>query len=157
MPEDCHRRRRRAFRAFNWRPILSCSPSLSCTWRQKNREKKQKKQKNNEKRRKNWKKKRKKWVNKTRRSTMRPQATFSFFIFLQLFHFFTLLVAPSSSSLLPPRPSFLLVPPSSLFLFLPRPALSQSLRIHKRPFFIEFDKSVTDGPTNGPTDGLTLL
>ena len=40
---------------------------------------------------------------------MRPQATFSFFIFLQLFHF----VAPSSSSLLPPRPSFLLVPPSS--------------------------------------------
>ena len=32
---------------------------------------------------------------------MRPQATFSIFIFLQLFHFFTLLVAPSSSSLLP--------------------------------------------------------
>ena len=42
---------------------------------------------------------------------------FSFFIFLQLFHFFTLLVAPSSFlliapsswSLLPPRPSFFLV------------------------------------------------
>ena len=45
---------------------------------------------------------------------MRPQATFSFFIFLQLFHLFTLLVAPSSSSLLPPRPSFLLLPLSSL-------------------------------------------
>ena len=86
---------------------------------------------------------------------MRPQATFSFFIFLQLFHFFTLLVAPSSSSLLPPRPSFLLVPPSSLFLFLPRPALSQSLRIHKRPFFIEFDESVTDQPTDQRTDGRT--
>ena len=86
---------------------------------------------------------------------MRPQATFSFFILLQLFHFFTLLVAPSSSSLLPPRPSFLLVPPSSLFLFLPRPALSQSLRIHKRPFFIDFDESVTDQRTNGPTNGRT--
>ena len=75
--------------------------------------------------------------------------------FFQLFHFFTLLVAPSSSSLLPPRPSFLLVPPSSLFLFLPRPALSQSLRIHKRPFFIDFDESVTNGPTDGPTDRRT--
>ena len=86
---------------------------------------------------------------------MRPQATFSFFIFLQLFHFFTLLVAPSSSSLLPPRPSFLLVPPSSLFLFLPRPALSQSLRFHKRPIFIEFDESVTDRPTDGRTNRRT--
>ena len=100
---------------------------------------------------------------------MRPQATFSFSIFLQLLHFFTLLVAPcsssllaprrslllvapSSSSLLPPRCSFLLVPPSSLFLFLPRPAQSQSFRIHKRPFFIDFDESVTDGRTNGPTN-----
>ena len=87
---------------------------------------------------------------------MRPQATFSFFIFLQLFHFFTLLIAPSSSSsLLPPRPSFLLVPPSSLFLFLPRLALSQSLRIHKRPFFIDFDESVTDGRTNQRTNQRT--
>ncbi len=73
---------------------------------------------------------------------------------LQLFHFF-ILVAPSSSPRLPPRPSFLLVPPSSLFLFLPRPALSQSLRIHKRPFFIEFDESVTDGRTDQRTDGTT--
>ena len=94
-------------------------------------------------------------INKTRRSTMRPQATFSFFIFLQLFHFFTLLVAPSSSSLLPPRPSFLLVPLSSLSLFLPRPELSESFRIRKRPFFTEFDESVTDQPTNGPTDQRT--
>ncbi len=46
-----------------------------------------------------------------------------------------------------------------LFLFLPRPALSQSLRIHKRSSFIGFDESVTDrrtdGPTNQPTDGRT--
>ena len=35
---------------------------------------------------------------------MRPQATFSFFIFLQLLHFFTLLVAPSSLSIFSPRP-----------------------------------------------------
>ena len=76
----------------------------------------------------------------------------SFFIFLQLFHFFTLLVAPSSSSLLPPRPSFLLVPLSSLSLFLPRPELSESFRIRKRPFFTEFDESVTDRRTDGPTD-----
>ena len=52
-------------------------------------------------------------VNKTRRSTMRPQATFSFFIFLQLFRFFTLLIAPSSSSLLSPHYSCFVVAPSS--------------------------------------------
>merc|ERR1712002_1365915 len=91
--------------------------------------------------------------NKTRRSTMRPQATFSFFILLQLFYFFTLLIPPSSSSLLPPRPSFLLVPPSSLSLFLPRPALSESFRIRNWPFFIDLDESVTDQPTNGRTNG----
>ena len=67
----------------------------------------------------------------------------------------TLLVAPSSSSLLSPRPSFLLAPPSPLFLFLPRPALSQSLKIHKRPFFIDFDESVTNQRTNGRTDQRT--
>ena len=53
---------------------------------------------------------------------MRPQATFSFFIFLQLFHFFTLLIAPSSTSLLSPRPSFLLVHPSSSSLLPPHPS-----------------------------------
>ncbi len=92
---------------------------------------------------------------------MRPQATFSFFIFLQLFHFSTLLIAPSStsqlssSSILPPRPSFLLVPPSSTSLFLPRPALSKSFSIRKRPVFIDLDESVTDGPTDRPTNGRT--
>ena len=89
---------------------------------------------------------------------MRPQATFSFFIFLQLFHFFTRrsfpLVAPSSSPLFPPCPSFLLVTPSSSSLlspfpfFLLVPALSRSLRICKRLFFINFDESITDGPTD---------
>ena len=67
-----------------------------------------------------------------------------------------LLVAPSSSSLLPPRRSFFLVPPSSLSLFLPRPAMPKSFRIRKRPFFTEFGESVTkrrtDGPTNQRTD-----
>merc|ERR1719370_1542531 len=77
--------------------------------------------------------------NKTRRSTMRPQATFSFFIFLQLFHFFTLHIAPSSSSLLPPRPSFLLVLPS-------RP-LSKSSKSS-----IWTKALRTDGPTDRRTD-----
>ena len=91
------------------------------------------------------------YQNKTQRSTMRPQATFSFFIFLQLFHFFTLLVAPSSSSLLPPRPSFLLVPPSSFVLFLPRPALPQSIKGHFSSILTKAQR------TDGPTDGQGLL
>ena len=62
-----------------------------------------------------------------------------------IFHFFT-----SFSFFHSPRCSFLLVPPSSLSLFLPRPALSKSFRIRKSPFFSDFDKSITDGPTNGP-------
>ena len=66
---------------------------------------------------------------------MRPLATFSFFIFQQLFNFLTLLVTPSSSS-----------------LFFPRPALSESFRIRKRPFFSDFDESITNRPTNRPTD-----
>ena len=90
-----------------------------------------------------WKKMDKKKENKT--AVVNDASSSHFFIFL----FFSLLVAPSSS------PSFLLVPPSPLFLFLPCPALSQSLRIHKRPFFIEFDESVTDGPTNRPTNRWT--
>ena len=99
------------------------------------------------------------------RSTMRPRATFSFH-FLKTFifslsssifnpHRIFFFVPPSFSSLLPPRPSFLLVPSSSLFLFLPRPARSQSLRIRKRPFFINFDESVTDRPTDRRTDQRT--
>ena len=75
-----------------------------------------------------------------------------FYLFILLPRRSFLLVTHSSSSLFPPRCSFLLVTPSSLSLFLPRPALSKSLRIHKRPFFIDFDESVTDRPTDGPTD-----
>ena len=84
---------------------------------------------------------------------------FSIFHFFTTFSFFYsphcsfLLITPSSLPLLPPRPSLLLVPPSFLFLFLPRPALSQSL--HKRPFFIDFDESVTEQPTDGRMDGRT--
>ena len=80
------------------------------------------------------------------RPMMRPLATFSFFIFLKTFSFFHsprpsfLLVPPSSSSLLPPGPSFF-----------PRPAMSKSFRICKRPFFIDFDESITDGPTDRRT------
>ena len=62
------------------------------------------------------------------RPMMRPLANFSFFIFQQLFHFFTLLVPPSSS------------------LFFPRPARSKSFRIRI---------SITDGPTDRPTDQRT--
>merc|ERR1719427_1342077 len=101
-------------------------------------------------------------VKKTRRSTMRPQATFSFFIFFTLLSSSLLpprrsflRVHPSSASILPPRPSFRLVPPSSTFPFLPRPALSKSYRIRKRPVFIDLDESVTDGPTDRPTNGRT--
>ena len=97
---------------------------------------------------------------------MRPQATFSFFIFLQLFHFFTLLVTPSSSSLLPPRRSFLLAPPSSSSLLPPCSSfflvqhclnLLESLKGH---FSSILTKALptderTDGRTNGPTDGRT--
>ena len=69
---------------------------------------------------------------------MRPSATFSFL--LTTFSFFH-----------SPRPSFLPVPPSSS-LFFPRSALSKSFRIRKSPFFIDFDKSITDRRTNQPTN-----
>ena len=63
------------------------------------------------------------------------------------------------ASLLPPCPSFLLVPASPSTLFFPHPALSKSFRIHKSPFFIDFDESITnqrkDQPTKQPTDGRT--
>ena len=69
---------------------------------------------------------------------MRPQATFSFFIHFTTFSFFH-----------SPRHSFLLVPLSFLSLFPPHQALSKSFRIHERPFFIDFDKSITiNQPTN---------
>ncbi len=105
---------------------------------------------------------------------MRPQATFSFFfLFKPVFSFFHsprpafLLVAPSYPSLLPPRPSFLTVsssysyflpPRPSSSLFFPRPALSKNhLEFVLVHFFIDFGKSITDGPTNQPTDGQGLL
>ncbi len=83
-------------------------------------------------------------------STMRPQVTFSFFETFSFFHSprRSFLIAPSSSSLLPPRPSFVLVLPSSSSLFLPRPALSKSFRIRNRPFFINFAGNITNRWTN---------
>ena len=73
---------------------------------------------------------------------MRPRATFSFFIVLQLLHCLTLFVAPSSSSVLPPRPSFV--------------QHSESLRIRKGHFSSILTKALpTDERTNGRTDGRT--
>ena len=76
--------------------------------------------------------------------------TFSFFIFfLQLFHSLRhsfILVDPFFSSLLPPRPSF--------FLVQHRLNHSESVKI---PFFINFDKSITNRQTNRPTDKWTRL
>ena len=54
-----------------------------------------------------------------------------------------LLVAPSSSWLLPPPRSFLLVAPSSSSLL---PPLFISFRICKSRYFIKIDESITDGP-----------
>ena len=95
-----------------------------------------------------------------RGSTMCPRATFSVFIFSlssQLFH----------------RRSFLLVPPSSLLLlptdgqgllqrwehaklhFNVTTHYQNHLKVHKSPFFIDIDESVTDGRIDGPTDQRT--
>ena len=78
-------------------------------------------------------------VTRPRGSTMRSRATFSF----SLFSFFD-----------SPRPTFLLVPPSSSSLFLPRPAQFRSLKI-RRSFFIDSDESVSDQPTDQPTNRRT--
>ena len=91
---------------------------------------------------------------------MRPLATFHYSFFslsssLLPPHPFFLLITPSSSSLLPPRHSFLLVTPSSSSLFFPRPALSKSIRIRKSPFYINFDESITNRPTDQRTDRRT--
>ena len=78
-------------------------------------------------------------------STMRPQATFSFSFFYNLFIFSlssSLLLAPSSSLLLPPRPSFFLVQYYLIHL--------ESIKGH---FSSILTKALpTDGPTDGPTD-----
>ena len=80
-------------------------------------------------------------------------ASFSDFF---IFHFLTTFSFFHSLPLLPYRPfSFLLVPPSFSSLLLPRPALSKSCNIRKSPFFINFDESITDGPTDQPTDRRT--
>ena len=69
------------------------------------------------------------------RPMMRPLANFSFFIFQQLSHFFTLLVPPSS------RPSFFLV---------------QQCLNHLESEKIHFSAILTKAlPTDGPTDGRT--
>ena len=89
-----------------------------------------------------------------------------FFIFYK-FHLFTLLIAPSSSSLLPPpRPLFLLapysslslIPPSSLFLLTPCPSfiLVQHCLNHLESVKVDFSSiltkaSRTEGRTDGPT------
>ena len=79
---------------------------------------------------------------------IRPLATFSFLIFLSNFSYFHthrpsfLPVPPSSSSLLPPRPSF----------FLSQHCLnhSKSVKVH---FSSILTKALrTDGPTNRPTN-----
>ncbi len=67
-------------------------------------------------------------LTRLRGSTMRPRATFSFFILFKTFFIFSLSSSlfrrPSSSSLLPScLSSFLLVPPSSSSLFPPHPAI----------------------------------
>ena len=83
--------------------------------------------------------------NKTQRSTMRPQATFSFFILLTF-------------SLLPPRPSFLPVPPSSSSLLPPRPSsfLVQHCLNHSEYVKVHFSSILTKAlPTDGPTDRRT--
>ena len=91
---------------------------------------------------------------------MRPQATFSFFIFFYNYFIFSL-----SSSLLPPPPYFLLVPLSSLSLLPPRPSflliplffLIQHCPNHLESVKVDFSSILTkalptNGRTNGPTD-----
>ena len=83
---------------------------------------------------------------------------FIFQFFLQHFHFFTLFVAPSSSSLLPPCPSFLHLPASSSSLFLFRLAVYKSFRIRKNHFSLILIKTLqTDGRTNGWTDKASYI
>ena len=72
---------------------------------------------------------------------LKPLFHFSFFYNFFIFH--------------SPRRSFLPITPSSSSSFLPRQALSTSFRFRKRPFFIDLDESVTDGPTDQPTDKAT--
>ncbi len=83
--------------------------------------------------------------NKTVWSTMRPQATFSFFKIFYYLYFFTLLlfllVPPSSSSLLPNRPSFSLVHHYLIHL--------ESVKVHFHRFWRKQYRP-TDQRTNKP-------
>ena len=85
------------------------------------------------------------------RCVLKPLFNFSFFL-CHIHFFYDIFIFSLSSSLLPPRYSLPLVAPSSSSLFLPRPALSTAFRFRKRPFFIDFDESVTDGRTDGRTE-----
>ena len=87
-------------------------------------------------------------ITRPRRSSMCPRATFSFFLFFKNFHFFILL-ALSSSSHLPPRPSFLLVAPSSLSVLPPLPSFLLVVKIHFSPYLTKA------WPTNQRTNGRT--
>ena len=106
----------------------------------------------------------------TARPMMRPLATFSFFIFLSYFFIFSLssslvpprssflLVPPSYSFLLPPRSSFLLVPPSSSSLLPPHPSffLIQHCLNHLESVKVYFSSILTKAiQTDQPTDRLT--
>ena len=71
-----------------------------------------------------------------------------------LFHFFTLLVALHSSSLLPSRPSFLLVPPYP-FSFLVQHCLNHLEPVNGHFSLIWTKALPTDRPTDGPMDGRT--
>ena len=101
---------------------------------------------------------------KTRPSEANVASFSDLLIFLTTFHFFTLLVLPSSSSLLPPHPSFLLIPPSSSSLLPPRPSffIIQHCPNHLESVKVHFSSILTkalptNGPTNGRTDGQALL
>ena len=93
---------------------------------------------------------------------------FSIFHFLQLFHFFTLFDAPSSSSLLPPHPSLLFFPPSSSSLlppcssyFLVQHCLNhlETIKCHFSPYLTKAlpTNQRTNQRTNQPTEGQGLL
>ena len=81
-------------------------------------------------------------------------------------HFFTPLIAPSSSSLLHPRPSFLLIPPSSssplppdpsFFLIQHCPDHLKSVKVHSSSILTKAlpTNRRTNQPTNHPTNRRT--
>ena len=91
---------------------------------------------------------------------MRLQATFSFFIFLQLFHFFTLLLAPSSSSLLPPHIHKYITCWSQFVMYV-RIYVCMNTQVFGGHAYFDGHKSIQAGrrakafPTDGSTDTLS--